>query len=100
MIYGGLSDSNDPNKNPNLIQFTNQIDDNGEPILDENGELLKETFTLDDKPYIEGSVGILNIFKVLRVDAVKRFTYLDKPNVPNMFGIKGFGIRARIYVEF
>ena len=100
MIYGGLSDSNDPNKNPNLIQFTNQIDENGEPILDENGELLKETFTLDDKPYIEGSVGVLNIFKVLRVDAVKRFTYLDKPNVPNMFGIKGFGIRARIYVEF
>ncbi|MFK7981333.1 MAG: DUF5686 family protein [Saprospiraceae bacterium] len=100
MIYGGLSDSNDPNKNPGLIQFTNQVGENGEPILDENGNLLKETFTLNDKPYIEGSVGILNIFKVLRVDAVKRFTYLDKPNVPNMFGIKGFGLRARVYVEF
>ena len=100
MIYGGLSDANNPNKNPGLIQFTNQIDENGEPLLDENGEPLQETFTLNDKPYVEGSVGILNIFKVLRIDAVKRFTYLDKPNLPNMFGIKGFGLRARVYVEF
>lgn len=100
MIYGGLTDGNDPNKNPNLIQFTNQVDDNGEPILDENGDPLKETFTLSDRPYIEGSVGVLNIFKVLRVDLVKRFTYLDNPNLPEMFGVKGLGIRARVYVEF
>lgn len=100
MIYGGLTDDNDPNKNPGLIQFTNQIDDNGEVILDENGEPQKETFTLSDRPYIEGSVGVLNIFKVLRVDLVKRFTYLDNPNLPEMFGVKGLGIRARVYVEF
>jgi len=100
MIYGGLSDANDPNKNPGLIQFTNQIDENGEVILDENGDPLKETFTLRDKPYIEGSVGILNIFKVLRIDLVKRFTYLDNPNIPRMFGVDGLGLRARVYVEF
>ncbi len=100
MIYGGLSDGNDPNKNPGLIQFTNQIDDNGEVILDENGDPLKETFTLSDRPYIEGSFGILNIFKVLRVDLVKRFTYLDNPNLPEMFGVTGLGLRARVYVEF
>jgi hypothetical protein len=100
MIYGGLTDGNDPNKNPGLIQFTNELDENGEPILDENGNPQKETFTLSDKPYIEGSVGILNIFKVLRVDLVKRFTYLDNPNLPSMFGVKGLGIRARVYVEF
>jgi len=101
MIYGGLSDGNDPNKNPGLIQFTDQVNpDTGEIIRDENGDPLKETFTLRDKPYIEGSVGILNIFKVLRVDLVKRFTYLDNPNIPRMFGVDGLGIRARVYVEF
>ncbi|MEM1119012.1 MAG: DUF5686 family protein [Bacteroidota bacterium] len=100
MIYGGLSDDNNPDKNPGLIQFTNQIDENGEVLLDENGEPLKETFTLEDKPYIEGSVGILNIFKVLRIDLVKRFTYLDNPNLPRMFGVDGLGLRARVYVEF
>ena len=100
MIYGGLTSGNDPNKNPELIQFTNQVDGNGNIVTDENGEPLKETFTLSDKPYIEGSVGILNIFKVLRIDLVKRFTYLENPNIPRMFGVDGLGIRARVYVEF
>ncbi len=100
MIYGGLSDGNNPNKNPELIQFTNQVDDNGEIVINENGEPVKETFSLSDRPYIEGSVGILNIFKVLRVDVIKRFTYLDNPNIPRMFGVDGLGIRARVYVEF
>jgi len=100
MIYGGLSDGNDPNKNPGLIQFTNQVDENGEIVLDENGDPQQETFTLSDRPYIEGSFGILNIFKVLRVDVVKRFTYLENPNLPRMFGVTGLGIRARVYVEF
>ena len=99
-IYGGLTDGNNPNKNPGLVQFTNELDENGEVKLDENGDPLKETFTLKDKPYIEGSVGVLNIFKVLRVDLVKRFTYLDNPNLPKMFGVKGLGLRARAYVEF
>jgi hypothetical protein len=32
-------------------------------------------------PYIEGGVGIENIFKLIRVDALWRFTYLDHPNI-------------------
>ncbi|RMG81339.1 MAG: carboxypeptidase-like regulatory domain-containing protein, partial [Bacteroidetes bacterium] len=32
-------------------------------------------------PYIEGGVGIENIFKLFRVDALWRFTYLDHPNI-------------------
>lgn len=87
-IYGGLADDNDPNKNPNLIQFTTTED--GTP----------ETFSLNDKPYMEASVGILNIFKVLRVDFIKRLTYLDNPNIPELWGVKGLGIRGRVYVEF
>ena len=49
---------------------------------------------------MEASVGILNIFKVLRIDAIKRLTYLDNPNVPSLFGSRGLGIRARVAVEF
>jgi len=87
-IYGGLSDTNNPLKNPELIQFTRT----------DEGEL--ETLSLRDRPYVEGSVGILNIFKVLRIDVIKRFTYLDNPNVPDLWGVRGLGIRGRVSVEF
>jgi hypothetical protein len=52
------------------------------------------SYTLSREPYIEGSVGIANIFKLLRVDLVKRFTYLDNPNVSE------WGIRARFRLDF
>lgn len=99
-IYGGLTAGNNPEGNPGLIQFTNQVDENGALILDAAGNPMPETFTLSDRPYMEGSVGISNIFKVLRIDLVKRFTYLDNPNLPRMFGVNGLGLRARFYVEF
>ncbi len=41
-----------------------------------------------NKPYIEYSAGIGNIFKVFRVDFIWRGTYRDVPNANN-FGIKG-----------
>lgn len=88
-IYGGLNDANDPRVNPNLIQF-NQ---------DENGNLLTTTFD-GQKPYMEYSVGIYNIFRFLRFDFVKRINYLDRPNVENLFGVKGLGLRGRFKVEF
>ncbi len=47
-----------------------------------------------DIPYIEASVGIENIFKVLRVDYVRRFTYTDLP------GISKWGIRIQFHVQF
>ncbi|WP_432713172.1 hypothetical protein, partial [Pedobacter sp.] len=52
------------------------------------------TYTLDKEPYMEGSVGIGNIFKLLRVDLVKRFNYLDHPVVSE------WGIRARVKFDF
>jgi hypothetical protein len=52
------------------------------------------TFELGRTPYIEGSVGIGNIFKILRVDMVKRFNYLDNPEVSE------YGIRARVKFDF
>lgn len=43
---------------------------------------------LSRKPYIELGLGVENIFKIFRVDAFWRVTYLSKPNAP-IFGIRG-----------
>jgi len=45
-------------------------------------------------PYMEGGVGIENIFKVMRVDALWRLNYLDHPN------ISPFGIRVMFVLVF
>ncbi len=55
--------------------------------------LLPNTFTLT-KPFVEGSVGIENIFKFLRVDALYRLSYLDNPDIVK------FGIRAKLQFDF
>jgi hypothetical protein len=81
-LMGGLRDENNPANNPGLFRFP--VDEQGRPI----------SYTLSREPYIEGSVGIANIFKLLRVDLVKRFTYLDNPNVSE------WGIRARFRLDF
>jgi hypothetical protein len=81
ILYGGLRNENNPEKNPALIQF---------PLT--NGQV--ETFTLNNGPYIEGGFGITNIFKLVRVDFIKRFTYLNHPDIPT------WGIRARVKFDF
>jgi hypothetical protein len=43
-----------------------------------------------NKPYVEAGVGIENILKFFRVDAVWRLSYLDHPNISK------FGIRATV----
>lgn len=45
-------------------------------------------------PYMEMSVGIENIFKVLRVDYVRRLTYRELP------GVSKWGIRIQFHVQF
>jgi len=42
------------------------------------------TYTLESKPYVEASVGVSNIMKIFRVDLIKRFTYLNHPNVSDI----------------
>ncbi len=52
-------------------------------------------------PYGEASVGIENILKLFRIDAMWRLSYLEKPNgVQNMPDIPKFGIRAQLKFEF
>lgn len=82
ILYGGISEKNLPDHDPNLFRF--QRDANQR----------QSSFALGNAPYIEGSVGISNIFKILRVDYVRRFNYLDHP------GVAKWGIRARIHVDF
>jgi hypothetical protein len=45
-------------------------------------------------PYYEAGVGIENIFKLIRVEALWRFSYLDHENV------SPFGIRATMQFRF
>ena len=81
MLAGGVRQENNPDLNPDLIKY---------PTV--NG--LSTTFSLSQQPYMEGSVGIGNIFKLLRIDLVKRFSYLDNPNVSQ------WGIRTRFKFDF
>lgn len=83
-LWGTLTDKNNPfkNNNPDLFLF---------PMRD--GKYT--SFVMDPKvPYMEVSVGIYNIFKLLHVEYVRRLTYLDNP------GINRWGIRFMIQVVF
>lgn len=72
ILYGSLSDNNKA-----II-----------PPTDEMGNAIQQPGALSaTKPYVEVGYGIENIFKVIRIDAVHRITYLDNPEV-NKFGIK------------
>ncbi|EHQ30249.1 DUF5686 and carboxypeptidase-like regulatory domain-containing protein [Mucilaginibacter paludis] len=81
-LYGAVRDENNPNLHPSLIQFP--VDAQGRPL----------TYTLNNGPYTEGSIGIGNILKFFRVDLVERFNYLDHQNAPQ------FGIRTRARLDF
>jgi hypothetical protein len=82
VLYGGLSDQNNPSIHPSLYQLP--VGTDGVPI----------TYTLGKTPYVEGSVGIENIFKFIRIDFVRRFNYLDQPNVAQ------WGLRTRLKFDF
>src|SRR5579871_347297 len=86
VLFGGLRSENDPSKNPSLYQFSKYS--SGQYI----GQ--SETYSLNHGPYVEGSVGVSNIFKLLRVDLVRRFTYLNDP-----FAVK-WGVRALVRFDF
>lgn len=81
-VYGGLRDQNNPTYNNNLFAWQKN----------EDHEI--SSFTFGSKPYMEASVGLANIFKVLRIDYVQRLNYRNHPNVSDS------GIRARIKIDF
>ena len=68
-IYGGVSNTNNPDYQSNMFKFP----------TDKNG--LLQTYTLENKPYVEASIGVSNLMRIFRVDLIKRFTYLNQPAV-------------------
>lgn len=81
VLFGGLRDENNPLKNPDQLKF---------PLT--NG--VTETFSLNQTPYVEAGFAVANIFKLFRVDFIKRFTYLNHPEIPT------WGIRVRAKFDF
>ena len=65
-------------------------------INDKNKEILifPDNLTGLNKPYFETSIGVENILKIIRIDAMWRLSYLDKEDIPK------FGIRAKLQIDF
>lgn len=57
VLYGALSDNNNPAYHSDLFVFNNGIT------------------ALGDRPYAEVNIGLANIFNLLRIDYVRRLTY-------------------------
>jgi len=82
ILYGSIRDANDPRYNTSSYLFP----------LTKDG--LPATYSLEKEPYLEGSIGIANIFNFFRFDIVKRFSYLDHPEISK------WGIRGRFKFDF
>ncbi|WP_305382649.1 DUF5686 and carboxypeptidase-like regulatory domain-containing protein [uncultured Bacteroides sp.] len=76
-LWGTLTDKN----NPDLFLF---------PMRDG----VPTSHVMSKTPYVEASVGIYNIFKLLHIEYVRRLTYTDIP------GVKKGGIRFMILMIF
>lgn len=82
-LWGTLTDKNNPYKSntPDLFLF---------PMRDG----IPTSHVMGKTPYVEASVGIYNIFKLLHIEYVRRLTYTDIP------GVKKDGIRFMILMIF
>lgn len=70
-LIGGLRDENNPAVNPSQMQFPTT-----------NG--VTSSFPLGGKSYFEAGFGIYNIFSFIRIDLVKRFSFLSHPNISDL----------------
>lgn len=82
LLWGGLDKRNRPSVANGLLLFPK--DNNGETYI----------HTLERKPYMEASIGIANILKLIRIDYLWRLSYTDLPHVD------GWGIRFSIQPGF
>ncbi len=77
-----------------------RLSEKNRPNPQNTGELFKFPYENDQyhylgkEPYVEIGVGVENIFKVLRIDYVRRITYRDLP------GIDKDGIRIQFHIQF
>jgi Family of unknown function (DUF5686)/CarboxypepD_reg-like domain len=82
ILYGGLRNENNPALSQGLYRLppaTNSA---------------YGTYALGSIPYVEAGAGIGNIFKFLRVDAIRRFNYLNHP------GASEYGLKFSFQPEF
>ena len=77
-VWGHLSKRNNPAYNDSLFQFPE----------------IAKTHLMSHTPYMEASVGVDNIFTILRLDYVWRLTYRDAP------GIDKSGLRLALHFTF
>lgn len=90
MLYGHLTNKNNPyiRENDNeLLRFPTR---DGHPT----------SFVMGNKPYMELSVGISNIFKVLTVQYVRRLNYNDMPDIYGGDKLHKDGVRFAIEFKF
>jgi len=81
ILFGGLRSENNPVLNPAQMQFPT-----------ENGKTF--SYILGNEPYFEAGIGIYNIFSFIRLDLIKRFTYLNHSD------ISGLGLRFSTNLNF
>lgn len=77
LAYGGLSDNN--------VEMNDYLKDRAPYYIGNT--------SMAGKPYMEAGVGIENIFKLVRVDAIWRLTYRNNPLAPN------FGVRVGVNLD-
>ncbi|MDR0894124.1 MAG: DUF5686 and carboxypeptidase regulatory-like domain-containing protein [Prevotellaceae bacterium] len=82
-LYGTLTDKNNPYKSLDSDLFLFPMR-NGIPT----------SHVMGNTPYLEASVGIYNIFKLLHIEYVRRLTYTNYP------GVQKDGIRFMILMMF
>jgi len=83
-LYGHLSARNDPARNPGAHDLFEFPSSQGQCIVHPMGHT----------PYMELNVGLHNIFKIIRIDYVRRLNYLGYP------GVKKHGVRFCIEFDF
>jgi len=106
-VWGDVAVQNDPrltSDDPDVLKFpTRQVMDyNGEAVYNTDGtpRMQQVTGTLERMPYVEANIGIENIFKVASIDVIRRFTYLDNPDVPGLGNARGWGVKVRVGIRF
>ena len=77
LLWGKLTDKNNPTLEANrhrtdLFFFPG--------VFERDGSFSSTTQLMDpQRPYVEAAFGVHNIFKILHIDYVRRFTYLNDP---------------------
>lgn len=82
LLYGDVRPENRPENNPSVYQLPTDVDGR------------QATFTMGQRPYMEASAGLENILNVLRVEYVRRLSYLNHPDI-----VRG-GFRFSVKVDF